>query len=94
MRGVASNEIGKISWVWIVKGLVNHMNKFELYPSGKKETMEVFKQRSNIMTFFLGRKSWQQSVRKIGEGQIQRQGDQWEMFAIMLARKIQGSGNE
>lgn len=52
LKGVASDEIGKISWVQIVKNLVNHMNEFELYPTGKEETMEVFKKVSNTIAFF------------------------------------------
>lgn len=53
LRGVASDEIGKISWVQIVKDFINCMNESELYPAGKKETMDIFKQRSNIMALFL-----------------------------------------
>lgn len=52
MRGVASDEIGKISWVQIVKDFINCMNESELYPAGKEETMDIFKQRSNVMVLF------------------------------------------
>lgn len=93
MRGVASDEIGKISWVQIVKDLINHMNKFELYPSGKEQTMEVLKQENNIMTFVRKKLLAAEHVRDWG-AENWRQGYQWETFAIILARKIQCGGNE
>lgn len=51
LRGVANDEIGKISWVQIVKDFINCMNESELYPSGKEETMDIFKEGKNIMVF-------------------------------------------
>ena len=63
---MSSDEIGKISWVQIVKDLVNHMNEFELYPAAKEKTMESFKQGSNMMAFFFffffKDENWQQSM--------------------------------
>lgn len=52
LRGVASDEIGKISKVQVVKDFVNCMNESELYPPSKEETMDIFNQGSNIMAFF------------------------------------------
>lgn len=60
LRGVASDEIEKISQVQIVKDLVNHTNEFELYAAAKEKTMEIFKQGSNMMALFLGWKLSQQ----------------------------------
>lgn len=74
LRGVASDEIGKISWVQIVKDFINCMNESELYPAGKEETMDIFKEGNNIMVFlffvflvFLGKEFWQQNMSGIGE---------------------------
>lgn len=70
---MSSDEIGKISWVQIVKDLVNHMNEFELYPAAKEKTMESFKQGSNTMAFFffLRMKTGSKACKRLERGEME-----------------------
>ena len=47
------------------------MNEFELYPTGKEETMEVFKKVSNTIAFFQKQNSGSRVYERLEKGELE-----------------------
>lgn len=93
LKGATSDETGKINQVETVKDLVNHTNESELYPAGMEETMQVFRQEGNIMTFFQGENSGSRVCERLERGELEAGISEGNVHNNP-GNKIQGGGNK